>query len=262
MIAGLARTLRSEMIKVRRSPSLWTLLIVTLAISVGLTAIIAGLGGAPALYERQSADGGSRYEVLFFGAALGVWAYAFFGAAFSAGEFGGGLVGYTFVVTPRRSRVVFAKLILVAVLGVVAGVVVSLINFVITQTVLRAGGYPALSFDDPQLVRAVLVFIPAQMAVWGCLALLLGFVVRRTAVTVIGLFLGSFLPVVMAQFLPRAWGETVPRWMPGAAMESLAGLATPGSPGFLPVLPALLAIVGWLVLGILVSLVWVGRRDV
>ncbi|MGO2110484.1 MAG: hypothetical protein ACTH31_02610 [Pseudoclavibacter sp.] len=168
------------------------------------------------------ADGGSSYEILSFGTTLGVWAYAFFGASFSAGEFSSGVIGYTFTAAPRRTRVLLPKLVIVIATGLVAGELVSLINLAITQGVLQLGGYPTLTISDPELMRAVLVFIPAQMAVWGALSLLLGFVIRRTAPTVLVLLAGSFLPVVTAQFLPRALGETVPRWMPGASIESLA----------------------------------------
>lgn len=262
MIRDLGRIVRGELIKVRRSPTLWILLMVTMLVSVGLTGLIAGFGGAESLEEVQATSGGGRYEILFFGATLGVWAYAFFGASFSAGEFGGGVIGYTFTAAPRRTRVLLAKLIIVVATGLIAGVLVSLVNFAITQGVLALSGYHTLSPTDPDLLRAVLVFIPAQMAVWGALSLLLGFLLRRTAPTVLVLFIGSFLPVVTAQFLPSAWGETVPRWMPGAAIESLSGLSAIGSPGYLPVGAALAAVVAWLLLFGVIGSLAVERRDV
>lgn len=262
MIGELSRLTHAELIKVRLSPSLWILLLVTMLISVGLTGLIAGFGGAESLGDVQSGETGSRYEILFFGATLGVWAFAFFGASFSAGEFVSGAIGYTFTATPRRTRVLVAKLVIVLGIGSIAGLLVSLINFAITQGVLTLNEYPTLSLNEPELLRAVLVFIPAQMAVWGALSLLLGFLIRRTAPTVIVLLLGSFLPVVTAQFLPTAWGETVPRWMPGAAIESLAGLSSPGSPGFLPASAATVAVIGWLLLFGIIGGLSVKYRDV
>lgn len=258
---GFGATVRAELIKVRHSPSLWVLLLVTLAIAVGLTAVVTGAGGAEALYERQSDGGGSTYEVLFFGASLAVWAYAFFGATVSAGDFGSGLITYSFLATPDRARVLLAKLVVVSGIGAVAGLAISAVNFVITQGMLRLGGYPALSLSDPGLVQVMLVFIPVQMVVWGSFAMLFGVVLRKPAAAAIILFLGSLLPVITAQYLPTVWGETVPRWMPGALIESLSGLSTPGSEGYLPLAPAIAATLVWIAAFVALGVVVIRRRD-
>ncbi|MFI9489135.1 hypothetical protein ACIG47_22300 [Promicromonospora sp. NPDC052451] len=258
---GFGATVRAELIKVRHSPSLWVLLLVTLAIAVGLTALVTVGGGAGTLYERQAEGGGATYEVLFFGPTLGVWAFAFFGATTSAGEFGSGVIRYSFVATPDRARVLLAKLVSVAGLGVVAGLAISAVDFALTQGMLHLAGYPALSLRDPGLVRVMLVFIPVQMLVWGSFAMLFGVVVRRPAAAAIILFLGSLLPVVVAQYLPPAWGETVPRWMPGALIESLSGLSVPGSEGYLPLGPAVAAILAWIAAFVVLGLVVIRRRD-
>lgn len=258
---GFGATVRAELIKVRHSPSLWVLLLVTLAIAVGLTAMVTAAGGAESLYERQAEGGGATYEVLFFGPTLAVWAYAFFGATMSAGEFGSGVISYSFVATPSRARVLLAKLVVVAGIGAVAGLAISAVDFALTQGMLRLAGYPALSLSDPGLLRVLLIFIPAQMLVWGSFAMLFGVVVRRAAAAAIILFLGSLLPVVVAQYVPRAWGETVPRWMPGSLIESLSGLAVPGSEGYLPLAPAIVATLVWIGLFVALGVVVIRRRD-
>lgn len=254
--------LHAELIKVRHSRTLRAVLAITVGLSLGITALVTTFGGADVLAEYQAVDGGGRYEILFFGSTFGVWAYAFFAAGFAAAEFRNGMINYTFAATANRNRVLLAKAILVAAGGLIIGIVTSLINFAVTQGVLVATGHPSLSLGEPGLLRVILVFIPAQLAVWGVLAVFLGGALRVTTPTVLILLLGSLLPVLVAEFLPTAWGDTVPRWMPGALIESLAGLSVPGSPGYLPLPLAIPAVAVWLIAFAVAGLHWYRTRDV
>ncbi|OLT13280.1 hypothetical protein BJF78_22405 [Pseudonocardia sp. CNS-139] len=259
---GLRHALAGEIVKARSSRGLRVILLVALLISVGLTALVVVGGGASALHERQTAgEAGSPYEVLFFGPALGVWAYTFFAAHFVAGEFHHGMITYSLAAVPVRHRLLISKLIIVACVGLVAGVAISLVNFGITQGALLSAGYPVLSLGDPALVRVVLVYVPAQMAVWGTIVMSLAAVLRSTAPSVVVVFLGSLLPVAVAPMLPAVWGESVPRWMPGALIESVAGLAVPGSPGYLPPAVAVPVLLIWLVVFLAIALRTFTRRD-
>ncbi len=255
-------TLTAELIKVRHSRILRAVLVISVALSVGITVLVTVFGGGDVLAQRQAVEGGGRYEILFFGAFFGVWAYVFFAAGFTASEFKDGLINYTFAATAKRGRVLLAKAIIVGAGGLIIGIVTSAINFALTQGVLGLTGHPVLSLTEPGLVRTMLVFIPAQLVIWGLLALFLGAALRSTTPTVLGLFLGSLLPVVLAQFLPSGWGETVPRWMPGAVIESLAGLSVPGSAGYLPLLPSMITAAVWVALFALIGLRWYRSRDV
>lgn len=172
------------------------------------------------------------------------------------------MINYSFAATADRRRVLLAKAIIVAAGGALIGFVTTLFNFWLTQGVLTLTGLPALSLTEPGLLRVLIVFIPAQLVIWPLLALLLGAVLRTTTPTVLILFLGSALPVLLAEFLPAVWGNTVPRWMPGALIESLAGLTLPGSPGYLPLLPAMITILAWLILFAAAGLHWYRTRDV
>ncbi|GAB3745242.1 hypothetical protein [Microlunatus parietis] len=255
-------TLHAELIKVRHSRTLRAVLAITIGLSLGITALVTAFGGAAVLAEHQAVDGGGKYEILFFGSTFGVWAYAFFAAGFAAAEFRNGMINYTFAATANRNRVLLAKAILVAAGGLIIGNVTSLINFALTQGMLAATGHPALWIGDPALLRVLLVYIPGQLVVWGVLAVFLGGALRTTTPTVLILLLGSALPVLTAQFLPATWGETVPRWMPGALIESLAGLAVPGSPGYLPLPAAIPALTAWLIIFAVAGLHGYRTRDV
>lgn len=239
-------TIMSELIKVRHSRTLRAVLVIALALSLGITVLVTVFGGADTLAERQAVAGGAKFEVMFFGSSFGVWAYAFFAAGFAASEFRDGMIDYTFAATADRRRVLLAKAIIVGAGGVLIGLVTSLINFLLTQAVLTLTGHPALSPTEPSLFRVLTVFIPAQLLVWSLLALFLGAAIRTVTPTVLLLLLGTLLPILLSQFLPPVWGETVPRWTPGALIESLAGLATPGSPAHQPVPTAAAGLLVWL----------------
>lgn len=49
----------------------------------------------------------------------------------------------------------------------------------------------------------------------------------------------------MSDFFGPGYAAIVPRWVPGAAVESLSGVAEVGTPGFLPLPLALVAVGLW-----------------
>lgn len=55
-------TLRSELIKVRHSRVLRAVLAITLALSLGITVLVILFGDTEALAERQTVEGGGKYE--------------------------------------------------------------------------------------------------------------------------------------------------------------------------------------------------------
>lgn len=255
----LRATLASEWTKLWAVPSTWGLIIVTGVLTIGITAVITLFGGGGALSAQQ---GESNYQIIFYGSSLGVFAYAFLAAGFMAHEYRTGMMAYTMTATNRPWRVLVSKLIIIGILGYVSGLVISLINFVITQGTLSAAGYAALNLGDPSLLRAVLLFTGLGMAVQGLLSCMLTVAFRNATAAVITIIMVNTLPVVTAQFLGEAYATTVPRFLPGALLESVSGLSIPGSAGYLPGGPAVLALGVWIAAFLCGSVMIMNRRDV
>ncbi|PSK99905.1 ABC-2 type transport system permease protein [Murinocardiopsis flavida] len=255
---GFGAALRSEWRKFRALPSNRAIIGAALALTVGITVVMTVFGDTAAMAREQN-DG--RYAVIFFGATLGVWAFSALAANVVAAEYRQGTIAMTFTATPRRWRPVTAKLVVIAAAAFVAGHVVSLVNFAITQAALGAAGESTVSLSDPGMLRAALVYIPLSMVVQSLLTACAAVVLRTAPGAFAFVVLLGALPVVGAQFLGRWWGETIPRHMAGAAAESVAGIAVPGTPGYLPTMAAGLVIVVWLAVFVAIALTVSARRD-
>lgn len=229
---------------------------VVVALTLGISWAIVVFAGVNAAQAQQ--DG--TYAVIFFGSSLGVWAFAVLAAEFVTTEFRGA-ADHTFVATPRRSRVLLAKSLIVAGLGLVVGPVVSVATVVVTQGGLALGGFPTLQLDDPGLWRAVLVYVGLNMAVQRVLAALVAVLVRNAFGAVVVVLMLSALPPSLAESFGPAFTELVPRWIPGAAVESVAGLSQVGSAGYLALPAALLAVAIWIGLFAAVSFPRLDRAD-
>lgn len=239
---GFIDTLHSEWLKMRSLRLYPVVLAAIVIVSVAVGAFMSVIGG----HNIAEAQAESEYSVIFYSSALTTWAFAGIAANYVGIEFTG--VGQaTFTATASRSRVLAAKFVLIAVAGAVVGTVSSVMTAAVTQGVLASRGFESLDLTDPRLIRAVLILVAASMAVQGLIAA--GFaVLSRSAVwglVVAGLL--SLLPVSFAPLLGTWYSEHIPRWLPGAAVESLAGVAAPEGYGYLPTPLALMAVAAWLV---------------
>lgn len=255
---GLRSTLRSEWTKLWATPSTVALIAVTGVLTVGITVLITVFGGQEALVSRA---GENQYQVVFYGSSLGVFAYAFLAAGFVASEYRTGMITYTLTATNRRSRVLTSKLLIIAVLGYVAGLAISVVNVGVMQGGLAASGLAPMDPVSQSLGRAVLVFTGLGMAVQGSLAAMLATMFRNSTTAVITLILVNTLPVIAAQFLGQAYANSIPRFLPGALLESLAGLSVPGTAGYLPWPGAALGLACWLVIALAGALLVMRKRD-
>ncbi|MFC4565301.1 hypothetical protein ACFO4E_25890 [Nocardiopsis mangrovi] len=255
---GFGAALRSEWRKFRALPSNRAILAATAAMTVGITVLMCVFGDTAAL-AREQAEG--EYSVAFFGSYFGIWGFSALAANVVAAEYRCGMISHTLAATPRRWRVLAAKLVIIAVLAFATGVAISFAGFGITQGVLASAGERALDLGAPGMLRAVLLFVPVSMLAQSVLTACTAVLVRSAPAAVVLVIALGTLPVVLARFLDPWWGDTVPRYMAGAAAESVAGLAVPGTPGYLPTLPAVLVIAVWLAVFTAVALTRFARRD-
>lgn len=251
-------TFRSEWHKLRamRSTSIGIALI--LLVSVGVGVFMTLIGDEAALAEAQ-AEGG--YTVIFYSSSLTTWAFAFMAAGFVACEFHG-LGASTFTATARRGRVLGVKLALIASSGLAVGLIASAATVAATQGVLTTRGFEPLDLADPVLIRAVTLLVGTSMAVQGLLAAAWAVLVRSTTVAVIATGMITLVPVSLAPILGEWFSAHVPRWLPGAAVESLAGVAAPGSYGYLDWPQAVGCVTAWIAVFIVIAALRLPRMDI
>jgi ABC-2 type transport system permease protein len=228
-----------------------------LLISVGVGVFMTLIGDSSTLADAQAE---SEYAVIFYSSGLRTWAFVYLAASFVAIEFHG--IGQsTFVATARRTRVLTAKLVLIGVGGLVVGLIASVTTAAVTQGMLALQGYEPLDLSDPGLIRAVAVLVGASMAVQGLIGAAFAVLTRSAVAGVVITGLISLVPVSMATFMGEWYSEHIPRWLPGAAVESLAG-AAPESYGYLPLPLAATAVIAWLAVVLTAAFLRLPRMDI
>lgn len=242
--------LRSELRKLRTTRTNLGLLLGLVGLVVfGVVAGSFGTEADLALRENQKELVGNGAFAAAFAAMVGVLAMT--------SEFRHGTIRATFVFTPARSLVVFAKVLASALVGIAFGALGAALALGAGFVAIRGHGYDVLlgSGDAGRLLLGTIV----MSALWAALGVGVGGVLRNQVLTIVGLFGWVFVvETLLLQHLPD-----VGRYAPGAAGTALTGdtvgdstieLLSPAAGGLLLTLYA----VAFVAAGALVT----SRRDV
>ncbi len=252
-------TLRGEWIKFRSLRSTWLTLggLVVVGLGITLLSTVASVESYPnaTAEELQDWDPTNRSLMMYIIAQLII---GVLGILVVTSEYATGLVQTSLSATPRRHRLLGAKVAVVAAVAVVAGQVLMFAAFLIGQAGFAAAGLPHATLGDPRALSAV-VGGGLYLTVIGLLAVGLGTIMRATAgalATLVGIVL---LVPALEDIFPSWFGVLFDFWptMGGAAV--LTTVFDPARPQ-----PWLnLAGMGAGVVALLaVAFVLFGRRDV
>ena len=153
------------------------------------------------------------------GSLAGVFS-ALTGVLLVTGEYRFGTIRPTFLFTPRRSRVIVAKLVASALAGLAFGVVGEALGFGLGYVCLRARGIP-LALHGGSLTLLLLGTV-AAVGLWGAIGASVAAIVRNQIGTIIGLLAWGFI----VENLLFAFVPSVGRLTPGEAESALTGLTT------------------------------------
>jgi ABC-2 type transport system permease protein len=153
------------------------------------------------------------------------------GIIISAGEYRHGTAADTFLTTPRRHRVVAAKLALGAGVGLAAGVITSLACLGIASLLYNIKG-ATFPFDDLE-VWSTLAGTLAYTTLFAILGVALGALIRNQVVAIAGAL--AWIAVIehtvvtlvsdLGRWLPVAAGQAIVRTQLDGLLSPLAGLA-------------------------------------
>ena len=193
------RIVRSEWVKLRTTRMWWGLALGTVAV-VALNVIPA------AFFAGQSfGEGVPTSPPLDDTAGL----TAVYGAGYQSGYLMALVIGViigavdnrfrtatqTFLATPRRGRVIVAKMVVGAGIGLLYGVVAQLATVAIAAPVIAGRGYSS-GLGTDAVVRSLLLGVPG-VAVWGVIGVALGVLLRNQIaailIAVFYVFVGDFL---------------------------------------------------------------------
>jgi ABC-2 type transport system permease protein len=201
-------------------------------------------------------------EMKVFGwGQLGVLFAALLGALSITAEFRHGNIRPTFLVTPRRGRVLVAKVVAGALAGIILGVLAEVLTIGLGSAVLAARGIP-IRLDGGDWVQLVAGGALAA-ALWAPLALGLGALVRNQVAVVVGICAWLlFVENLLIGQLP-----SVGRYLPGALGAAIGGGSTitgevPSNPALLGPLLGAAALVAYAAAATAAGVVATERSDV
>lgn len=235
----------NELLKLRTARAPWLILLAQQAI------IVLGMSGLVIAGMDLGSPMGAR--TLLCHAGLSSLFVLVLGIMAVAGEYRDGTITDTFLATPRRARVIVAKLVTYTGVGLVAGIVSGITAYVVAVLWFSARG---ATFDPANAdVWRTLVGIVVWMPLYAAIGVGLGAVVRNLAGAItIALAWIALVEGIMMNLL----GD-LGRWLPMAS-----GMALDNVPqgNLLPQLTGGLVLAGYVALLGVLAVVFTTQRDV
>jgi ABC-2 type transport system permease protein len=245
----------AEVLKVRIRSAAWLLLATLVVVTLGIAATIPKAGDDDAPVPLDDPDvlaatvGGLVPVSLVFVVLLGVLSFT--------QEFRYGTATSTYLVEPRRARVLVAKLLSQALVSVVVTLVTLVYAALLAIAVIRVrDGDATLSSQFWQTAAAAFVC----MATYSVIGVAIGVLIRNQVVVVVGVLVWMF--AVEWTVLPSF--PTVGRWLPVGATNTLLqqgpSLGLDGK--LLPASVGGLVLLGYTVVAITLALLLTPKRDI
>lgn len=167
----LVRAVRSEWIKLRTLRSTWVTAVITLFMTTGIGTLATVITSKP---EYFGSDG---WKMAILGASFGQIVVAVLGALVITGEYSSGQIRSSLAAVPRRSRLFWAKAMVMTVWSFSLGAVSILLTWVLSTPLI---GERATSLTNHEFFGYVWGTGLAYAGI-GLMALGLGFLLRSTA---------------------------------------------------------------------------------
>jgi hypothetical protein len=191
-----------------------------------IAVIVIGLSGLITLAVVTSNRHGKRVTTDPLGILQSAWffgllAFMVLGVLVMTSEYSSGLIGPTLLATPKRLRVLSAKVVVFALTALVTGELMSFVNFFVSHAI--ASGHAL--FPDPALtshnvLRAV-IGMGLDAALAGMMGLAFGALLRNTAWSITtGVAITFVLPLIF-NFLPSSWSNPLLEYWPTQAGSQL-----------------------------------------
>ncbi|MEV0909109.1 ABC transporter permease [Streptomyces hokutonensis] len=220
------RVVRSEWSKFRSLRSSWITLGVAALFLVVIGSVAAALYSPDGPLGGKDADSGAALTLALAGTNLAALAVGALGVLLSAGEYGTGMVRSTFAAVPGRLPVLWAKCAVYGPVAFVASTLGALLSFLFGSAALH-GERIALSLGDAGVLRCLLG-AGLYLGLVGVYGVTVGLLVRSTAGG-IAILTGAVLVLPgLTGLLPSSLGDTVSRYLPSNAGQSVMTLHASG----------------------------------
>jgi ABC-2 type transport system permease protein len=248
------RLVRSEWTKLFTTRVWLGLLLGAVVMVTGFAILFTSFAGDPEsgipevgtpLYEELALATGSNANILFL--ILGIIGMT--------QEYRHRTATPTFLTSPRRGRVVVAKLIAYALAGALFAVVVMAVNYVVVAVHAGArGAAPALDGDN----LGVLASCALALVIYAVIGVGIGALLRNQVGAIVGGLVYLFVVEPVIRSIPATSGAY--KWMPGGGLEALT--ATFQGPELLEAWQGAVLLLGYGLLAALLGTLLAVRRDV
>ena len=217
--AGFGNVISSEWMKIRTVRSTFWTLITLFAGSAAITLLIC-LAAANSYAQDLASGKPDSADIVLVGLAfVGQIAAYVLGVMTISAEYSTGAIRTTLTAMPRRSEILVAKAILLAVMVFVIGLATAFLCFYLGNIPLKAKDV-GVDMSYPGATRAIFgsALYLAGLSVFG---LAMGFLLRHTAGAItIGLAL-IFIIGNLVQLIPGSFGRWLYKVMPGNAASAV-----------------------------------------
>lgn len=220
--ASFGATLAAEWSKLTSLRSTYITLLVTLVLAIGLSgAITLIIGSSINDWDPSARAGYNPIMMSFFGLVFSTILLTLIGVTFVASEYATGMIRLTLTATPRRGRVLLAKVLIITAVTLVVGLISSFGAFLLGQAILGSFDLGTATLADSDALRTVLAYgllAPMYPLLGASLAVLF----RSTAAAISTVLALIFTPAIFGALLPAWWQENVLRYLPDRAVDSIS----------------------------------------
>jgi ABC-type transport system involved in multi-copper enzyme maturation permease subunit len=253
------RVILSEWTKLHSLRSTRWSLVVAVILTIGLPAIFAAVTSSH-WGHMSPHDRADRHplDIALAGVNLSQLAFGVLGVLVITGEYSTGMIRASFTAVPKRLPVLWAKIIVFAVVSFVLALPSVLIAFWVSQAILDKHHILQTSLSAHGILRSV-VGGALYVTLFGVFAMALGAIVRNTAGGIAGLVAIFFVIPPLLNVFPTSWQNAINPWIPNSAFRSIFQL-THGSHSLSPA-GGLAVSLGYVAFTIAVAAVLLVRRD-
>jgi ABC-type transport system involved in multi-copper enzyme maturation permease subunit len=252
-----ARVIKSEWTKFRSLRSTLITLLVSVALTIGLGALISAVT-ASHWAQASPADRADFNAVVtsLNGVNISQLAVGVLGVLLISGEYATGMIRASLTAVPKRLPVLWAKLgVFAAVVGVLS-VISTFAAFFLGQSLLSSKNLN-VSLSSPNALRMVLG-AGVYLVLVGIIGMALGGLFRNTAAGISSLVAVFFVIPPILGLLPKSWSDHIGPYLPSNAGTAFWGHPT-GS--HLSALTGLLVLCVWAAAAVAAAAIRVKERD-
>ncbi len=259
---GFGATLRSEWTKFISTRTNWISIILAIVLSAGLTALLSWSIGFT--WDDWSANDQASFEPISFsmsGLLVAGIIFVVLGVNLTASEYSSGMIRQTLTTTPKRGRVLWAKVLVVTAVSLVFGLIINVLVIWTGNLVFAAYDMPTASLGDSDTLRA-LAGLTITTPVFPIVGVAMAFMLRSAAGAITAVLALLFLPSMFGPLLPNRWQEDVLAWLPGPLSDSISiGFLSDDSAMTKGIWEATIGLVIWMILFVGLAGWFLKKRD-